>query len=404
MTDYGETPTGWRGKTFAEAAAELRARMRARISEALTLDEKDWLGNAVDIWGDIESQIWDAMEVVRNAFDPDNAEGPAAIALAALTGTKQRLPTKGTVPCTVNLDASKTFAPGDLVAHVEGQPDNRWVNKDTITSTTAGNYTNRTFIAETAGPFIALNGKLKIIAQTKSGWNSIVNTADATPGLALEEIPDLMVRREQELGALGAGTVAAIHKAVAAVTGVIEVRVFLNDTQAPIVISGVTIPQNCVRVVVWDGSPSGADNDAIAQAIQDKKSGGCTPIGGGGAPGSGLAIDFYGETKTVNFSRVTWVSFGCSITVEAPTGTNTTQLTDDIKASIVALWPTKIGAPIYVSKLIAGPASQDAVISVVAMGIGSGGPPPYAAQSAVPSLDQIYRISTGSIYVTVNLV
>lgn len=403
MTDYGETPTGWRGKTFAEAADELRARMRARISEALTLDEKDWLGNAVDIWGDIESQIWDALEVVRNAFDPDNAEGPAAIALAALTGTKQRPPTKGTVLCTVNLDASKTFLPGDLVAHVEGQPDNRWVNRDTITSTTAGAYANQIFIAESAGKFVAPNGTLKIIAQTKSGWNSILNQADATPGLDLEEIPDLMLRREQELGALGAGTLAAIHKAVSAVAGVVEVRVFLNDTQAPIVISGVTIPPNCVRVVVWDGAPSGANNNAIAQAIQDKKSGGCTPIGGGSSPASGLAVDFYGVTKTVNFSRAVGINNGCSITVEAPTGTNTTQLTDDIKASIIALWTKKIGAPVYVSKLIAGPASQEAVINVVSMGIG-GGPPPYAGQSVVPALDQLARISPGSIYVTVNLV
>ena len=138
MTDYGETATGFRGKTYDEALSELKARFRARISEELTLDEYDWLGNVVAICADREQLVWEALEVARNQFDPDNAEGNLAIGLAALTGTRRKDATKGTVTCSLTLDASKTFAPGALVAHVDGQPDNRWVNRDTVTSTSAG--------------------------------------------------------------------------------------------------------------------------------------------------------------------------------------------------------------------------------------------------------------------------
>src|ERR1043165_7763340 len=127
MTDYGETATGYRGKTYAEALDGLKARLRSKISEALTLDENDWLGNAVAIWAEVENLIWEALEIARNQFDPDNAEGQGAVALAALTGTFRRDPTKGSVTVSLGLDASNTYQPGDLVAHVVGQPDNRWV-------------------------------------------------------------------------------------------------------------------------------------------------------------------------------------------------------------------------------------------------------------------------------------
>ncbi len=400
---YGETLTGFRAKTFAEAQAEIRQKLRARISSQLTLDEKDWLGNVVDIYADREALLWEAIEVARNQFDPDNAEGQPAIGLAALTGTKRRQPTKGIVLCTLGLDASKTFAPGALVGSVEGQPTNRWVNRDQVVSTTAGSYAGIPFIAETAGRFFAPVGQLNVIAQTASGWNSITNPADASPGLELESIPDLMVRREEELGGAGNGTVAAIHNAVSDVEGVLDVRVFYNDTGSTAVIAGVSMPANSYRVVVWDGGTATANVNDIAQAYFDAKSGAAPAISGGVNPTSGTVTDIYGTVKSIPFAWVFSVPYGCAITVQAPTGTNVSQLTEDIKESIVALWPTKIGTPIYVSKLMAGPAAQAAVLNIVSMGIGIGAGP-YPNQSATPPLDQFYRVSAADINVTVNLV
>lgn len=399
MTDYGETATGFRGKTYDEALAELKARFRARISEELTLDEYDWLGNVVAICADREQLVWEALEVARNQFDPDNAEGSLAIGLAALTGTRRRDATKGTVLCTLGLEANKTFLPGTLVASVEGQPDNRWVNRDTVTSTTAGSYVGQVFIAETAGKYLALSGKLKIIAQTASGWLSVTNPADATPGADIESIPDLMVRREEELGASGNGTVAAIAAAVSAVDGVIEARVFNNDTGAPITVV-VSLPANSIRVVVWDGAAPAASNNDIAKAIFGSKSAGCNAVGLGTLPASGTVEDLYGVVQTINFARAQSPSLGCAVTVQAPIGTNTTQLTADIKQSILALWPNKIGVSVYASKLIAGPASLDAVINVQTLLIGA----PPVSSSIVAIADQILLLDSDSITVTINLI
>lgn len=399
MTAYGETSTGFRGKTYDEALSELKARFRSRISEELTLDEYDWLGNVVAICADREQLVWEALEVARNQFDPDNAEGNLAIGIAAITGTRRKDATKGTVTCSLTLDANKTFAPGALVAHVEGQPDNRWVNRDTVTSTSAGVYFGQVFVAETAGKRLALTGKLKVIAQTASGWLAISNPADATPGADIESIPDLMVRREEELGAGGNATVAAIDKAVSAVSGVIEAKVFYNDTGSPIV-NVVSLPANSIRVVVWDGTVPAASNNDIAKAIFETKSAGCLSIGLGSSPATGTTTDLYGTTKTVDFARANSFSLSCAITVQAPIGTNTTQLTADIKQSIIDLWPNKIGASVYASKLAAGPASLDAVLNVQSIFVGA----PPTNPSATAAADQIFLISSGSITVTINLI
>jgi uncharacterized phage protein gp47/JayE len=392
VTDYGETSTGFRSKSYDEASEELKARLRARIDPGLTLDDKDWLGNAVAIFADREALIWEALEVARNQFDPDNAEGAGAVALAALTGTVRRQATRGLVTCTLNLDASKTFAPGTLVAHVTGQPDNRWVNRDTVTSSGAGNYAGQIFIAEAAGVYAAPFGTLAVIAQTASGWNSVTNPADALPGSDIESIEDLMVRREEELSASGSGTALAIDEAVSAVTNVFDVKVFYNDTNATV---GVLPPHN-IRVLIWDSGL--ANNDAVAQVIFNSKSAGAPTYGSY----TGNGVNLYGEPITANFDRVTPVICYVAVTVQCPTGTNVGNMQTLVKEAITKLWPTKIGESAYVGKVIAGPASIDDVNFVVSMTMGTS-PAPVGSQ-IVAADTQILRLSTANITVTVNIV
>lgn len=363
MTDYGELSTGFRAKLFDEIGTDVRARLRARIDENLTLDDKDPFGSFVDVVSDELNLVWEALEVARNQFDRDNAEGQGAVALAALTGTVRRQPTKGTAICTVNLDASKTFAPGALVAHVSGEPDNRWVNRDTITSTTAGSYTGRVFISETAGYYPAANGTINKIAQTVSGWNSITNTATATPGQDIETIPDLMARSEEELGAQGTGTLAGLRNAVLAVPGVLSVTVNYNDTTATV---GSLAP-NQLEIVVWDGSSPAASNNEIAQAILDNKSAGAALLGST----TGTAVDVYGATKTIAFNRATSTNIFVSLTVLVLPGTNTAALNASILSILPAAIPTGIGAAVYANKLIQALSGLEAIVNISSLTVGT---------------------------------
>lgn len=378
MTDYGETTTGYRGKTFDETGADIRTQMRALVDSNLTLDDKDPLGNIVDVFTDELALAWEALEVARNQFDPNNAEGQGAIALASLTGTLREQPTKGIVVCTVFLDASKTFAPGALVAHVAGQPDNRWVNRDTITSTTAGTYTDKVFVSETAGYYPASISTITKIAQTASGWNGITNTVAATPGKELETIPELMVRREQELGSQGTGTVKSIRNAVLKVAGVIDCIVNYNDTTAVV----GSLQPNQLEIVVWDGPSPVAVNNEIAQAILDTKSAASSLLGSQ----SGTAIDAYGATKTVAFNRAASTVSYAAVSVSIPASASGT-ITADVRAAIQAIWPAKVGGGVYASKLLIGPASLPAVIDVTSLTVGTG--PGPITPSIAPAVNTV---------------
>lgn len=385
MTDYGELSTGYRGKTFDEIGADVRSRLRSRIDPNLTLDEKDPLGVFVDVVGDELALAWEALEVARNQFDRDNAEGQGAIALAAVTGTARRQPTKGLAICTVNLDASKTFAPGALIAHVNGEPTNRWVNRDTITSTTAGNYTGKYFISETAGYYPAAVSTITKIAVTASGWNSITNTSAATPGQELETIPDLLARSEDELGSQGTGTLAGVRNAVLAVTGVIDCLVNYNDTTVTV---GSLAP-NQLEVVVWDGTTPLAANNEIAQAILDNKSAGAALLGST----TGNATDLYGAVKSVAFNRATYTNCYCSLNLLVKAGTLTVAIDVPIKQAIINAWPGSIGATVYANQLIVALAGFDAVVNVTAITVGLSASPVGSTIAAAANTIRLIPLS-----------
>src|SRR4029453_12170839 len=114
--------------------------------------------------------------------------------------------TKGLVTATVDLDASQSYAPGDLAAHVSDEPTNRWLNRDAVTSTTAGSY-DAVFESENAGAAaIAEAGTLTIIATPVAGWNGVTNAAAATPGQDIESIAALRIRRAAALSIGGSRT------------------------------------------------------------------------------------------------------------------------------------------------------------------------------------------------------
>lgn len=296
---YGVTNEGFFRKPYTQIQSEMQAYVRAKISKKLQLTEKTGLGNVLNSSGDQLAELWEVAEACYHGFDKDNAFDAAFVALCELTGTKRKGASKGVVATTCNFAGSQTYAPGALVAHVDGAPDNRWVNRDEIVTTGPGNYA-ATFVAETAGAKGTANaGTLTRIAQPVSGWNSITNASATTPGTDIESLEVLYARREQELEGQGSGTMSAIRAAVSKVPGVIQVRSIEN--KSTISISGVSA--NSYRIIVWDGISPAASNDAIAQAIQDKGPGGVSTAGSQ----SGIAVDADGNEVTVFFDRAAGV-------------------------------------------------------------------------------------------------
>jgi uncharacterized phage protein gp47/JayE len=334
--------TGYETRTLAEIVEAVQDELRARISDKLDLSERTALGNIVQIFCDHLSQVEQVASEAYAAFDVDAASDDRLVALGLLIGVPRRGATKGLVTATVNLQASKSYAAGDLVAHVQDEADNRWVNRDAVVSTTAGNY-QAVFEAETAGAAgVAPAGTLTVLAQPVDGWNTITNALDATEGTDIEAIEDLRLRMQLAVSSGGSRTRGAIRAKLVQLEGVIAAEVFENTTS---VTDANGLPPHSIRVSVWDGSPAAADDDAIAQVVFDHKAEGIVSDGGE----SGTAQDEVLGPVTVNFSRATNSVATIAVAIESAAGVAIT----DVEDAIIAAMPQLVGEALVYNKIAA---------------------------------------------------
>lgn len=383
----GLTATGFTRKLLDELVAELGADERGRISAQLDLSERTVIGNINAIFGDHHSQVWEALEELVRQFDPDNALDDRLVSLALLSGVERRGASTGLVACTVNLDASKSFAAGDLVAHVADEPANRWVNRDAVVSTTAGAYTAVFESEDTGTGATAAASTLTVIAESATGWNSITNPADATPGTDEESIEDLRARREASLSLAGSATVDAIRADVLQVDGVLQVLVEENTTD--LTVGG--LPPHSFRAVVWDGDPAAAVDDEIAQAIHGTRPAGISAVG----TESGTATATDGSLVAVAFERATAVDIYIDVDIVSEGGVSI----DDVKAAILAAAPTRLGEDVIINRIAAAVFSVPGVDDFDFVQIGTA-PSPSGTVNISITNTQIALFDSANIVVT----
>ncbi len=377
------TTVGFTPRTLADVVEALEDSLRSRISDKLDLSERTVLGNVVQIFAAHLVQVEEIASAAYSAFDPDAASDDAMVALALLTGVPRRGATTGLVTVTLNLDASQSYAAGDLVAHVTNEADNRWTNRDAVVSTTAGAY-SAVFASEEAGAgAIAPAGTLTIIAEPIAGWNTVTNAAAATPGTDIEAIEDLRLRRELAVSAGGSRTRNAIRAKLINVEGVLSVEVFENITN---VVDANGIPPHAIRAVVWDGSPAAADDNDIATAIYDHKAEGIASDGSE----TGIAQDELLGPVVVAFARAIAVDITVTVEIESEDGV----AIDDVKAAIIAAMPDRVGDEVTFHKLASSVFTLAGVDDYVSFTINGG-------VADLPALiSSIYLLDAGDITVT----
>lgn len=378
------TQTGFSPRSLAEIVETLEDSLRARISDKLDLSERTVLGNVVQIFADHLAQVEQLVAEAYDAFDPTAASDDRLVALALLTGVPRRGATKGLVTATLNLSAAFAgAAPGDLVAHVTNEADNRWVNRDTIPAGADASF-DTVFEAETAGAAgVAPAGTLEVIAGPVAGWVSVTNADDATEGTDIEPIEDLRLRRELAVASGGGRTRNAIRAGLIAVEGVLSAEVFENVTN---VTDANGIPPHGIRATIWDGSPAAADDDEIAQVIWDLKAEGILADG----TETGTAQDEVLGPTTVAFERATPVTPAIVVDIESASGVAIT----DVEDAIIAAMPTRVGDELTYNRIAAAVFRVPGVDDWVTLTIDGGTADLPALQST------IYLATAASITVT----
>lgn len=378
----GLTSTGFVEKALDTILDEVATAQRA--SPALGADfDTSAESPAGQINAAIGSQLavaWETVGTVYRSRSPRDAQFAGLDAVCSLTGTVRRAGTKGTVTLTVNLAAGRTL-PAGSVAHVAGDPANRWVtlaNAVNGTGSTANVTVNAR--AETAGVFVANAGTITVIATPVTGWNSVTNVADAAPGAAAEVDSVLRARRLSELFAGGTSPVESVRAALSRVTGVSSVAVAENDSDETV--DGM--PPHSLRAVVQGGT----DAD-VALALWRAKAGGIRTVG----DTTVTVVDTMGANREVRFTRPSTVNLYAEITVVYDDATYAGDA--KLKGALVdATAPQLAGQTLRMSTLIGATLKLSGVIDCTRVRLGrtSGS---LVAENAPASFTEVLKL-TGS--------
>ncbi|MCX6027664.1 MAG: baseplate J/gp47 family protein [Chloroflexi bacterium] len=290
----GITATGFEIPTTGEILDAMSADVQAALSTAgvaLDLSPEQPLGQLLGIQAAKMRELWEAMATVYSARDPANANLGVLDALCALSGVERREATRGIVVLSVTLGAGVTL-PAGSIAHVAGQPSNQWRTVISITNPTGAPAVLGIGAESTeTGRHVANAGSITSIATPVSGWTTVTNVADATPGADVESDPALRMRRVQELQTGGSSPLDAIRAELGAITGVTQVVVFENTTNST---NADGLPAHSIEAMVLGGT-----EQAVAEGIWRAKAAGIETHGNA----SRTIVDASGASRTVRYSR-----------------------------------------------------------------------------------------------------
>ncbi len=267
----GLTSAGLLVKTAAQVLADLitAAKAPGGFGPGVSTRPNGPLGKIFGIASSAIGLVWEVLQQVYDAFDPDQATGEALDNLAGLTGVT-RLPatkTAGTQTCT---GTPATFIPlGSIVRITDGA---RFLTTADATIG-LGSTVDVEVEAENTGPVEASATAVDEIVTIIAGWTGTTNAVDFVTGRDQETDAELRVRREASLQIIGAGTDGAIWSRLSEVEGVLAVKVKSNRT---LVEDSDGIPPTAFETVIH---PDTVDEDLIAEAIFLTMPSGIQPYG-----------------------------------------------------------------------------------------------------------------------------
>lgn len=326
--------SGFHMPTYSDIRDDLIAKAKSIFGQDIYLgiDSQDyqWISS-------FSNMIYDSFLTAQLAYNnrsPLTAIGSALDTVIKINGLKRDKATYSTCPVTLVGTPGTTISNG-VAKDVNGV---KWDLPATVLISALGTASS-IVKCEQPGPISVSIGDIQNIENPTLGWASISNPDIATLGTTVE--PDSVVRSRQAIStALPSRTILEGTKAaIAALSGVTRSEVYENDT---FLVDSNGLPAHSITAVVEGGQ----DAD-IAQAIFNKKGGGCYTNG----TTSVSITDIYGQVSVIRFYRLSYNDIDVVVNVKALQG-YTSSITDSIKASLANyLNSVAIGDDLSVSSL-----------------------------------------------------
>jgi hypothetical protein len=238
------------------------------------------------------------------------------------------------------------------------------------------------FVCTQDGPIVVNANTLNVIDTAVTGWNTVNNPDDGATGRNADDDTTLRERRAAQLALRGGSTVRAIRadlldtEAVPELATVEAVLVLENTSD---VVDSNGLPPHSFEAILDDGPTPSVDDDVIAQVIFDAKPAGIASNGSS----SGNALDEYGLTHPVAFSRVTRKDVYIDLTLTTGQGFPADGL-ERVKEAIVTAGSTlNVGATVVALFLRSAAFSVPGVIDVPVFELGYSASPSGTGNLAV---------------------
>ena len=260
---------------------EIRSELGSRIQQAfqtsptdplLNIEPSSPMGQVLDlIVAEIEAKNSEIL-FLSNMVNPDLATGKFLDALAALYGLDRKISEPTVVNCVLT-GLKGTVIPYGAIAQDSLGNQYRHSAAAGARIGDTGSVTSA-FTAIEHGPLEVAAGAVNRIVTTIAGWDTITNPAAGVVGRDEETDAELRNRMVESYAVNATGYVEAIEANLAALEGVLDVRVLENPTNAVITQFGVSINPHSTLVAIVGG-----EDEQIAQTIYQRKDAGCGTTG-----------------------------------------------------------------------------------------------------------------------------
>jgi uncharacterized phage protein gp47/JayE len=249
----------------------LETNLRAIYGDAIDLEPESPDGQLVGILSEPFVDFEQILKVVYNVISPAGAVGVALSRLVQLNGIARKAAQFSIAPVTLAGTPGTVIGTGALIKSNTDPTIPAFATTAPLTIGGGGTVSGQAQCT-VAGPVRVISGDLTKIQTIIFGWDTVTNTADATPGRLVENDPTLRVRRAKSVAIPSQSMVDGLYAALANLAGVDDVVVYENPY-------GITdarrLPPHSINAII-----DGGLNADIANAMWTKASMGVTKVGG----------------------------------------------------------------------------------------------------------------------------
>lgn len=273
---------------------------------------------------------------IYNSFSPSTAQGAGLSRVVKINGLRRQSSSHSTVELQVGGTAFTNIINGIAIDDLQQQ----WALPASVTIPMAGTITV-TATAVTAGAIQAQPATIQGIFTPTKGWQTVNNSAAATPGTNVESDASLRNRQASSTSIPAQTVFDATIGAVSNVPGVSALAPYENDGDTT---DSNGLPAHSISLVVQGGT----DAD-IAQTILDYKTPGTNTYGTTSVP----LTDAKGVPITINFFRPSLFPIAVQVTLTPLAGWITSNETIIAAAIAAYINSLPIGSIVVLTKLYA---------------------------------------------------